>query len=109
MGTSVATPRGIGVVARFDEATKLYTVTLGDRDVEVPRGEILIQTRTETPVGETPIGETPIDETPGSTSVGLLEKEEEKEEEDRKGGESEGLEDEAPVQVESDGAFGARG
>lgn len=101
MGTSVATPRGIGVVARFDEATKLYTVTLGDRDVEVPRGEILIQTRTETPVGETPIGETPV-----STSVGLLEKENE---EDRKGGESEGLEDEAPVQVESDGAFGARG
>ena len=106
MGTSVATPRGIGVVARFDEATKLYTVTLGDRDVEVPRGEILIQTRTETPVGETPIGETPIGETPVSTSVGLLEKENE---EDRKGGESEGLEDEAPVQVESDGAFGARG
>lgn len=106
MGTSVATPRGIGVVARFDEATKLYTVTLGDRDVEVPRGEILIQTRTETPVGETPIGETPIGETPVSTSVGLLEKEKE---EDRKGGESEGLEDEAPVQVESDGAFGARG
>lgn len=101
MGTSVATPRGIGVVARFDEATKLYTVTLGDRDVEVPRGEILIQTRTETPIGETPIGETPV-----STSVGLLEKENE---EDRKGGESEGLEDEAPVQVESDGAFGARG
>lgn len=97
----MATPRGIGVVARFDEATKLYTVTLGDRDVEVPRGEILIQTRTETPIGETPIGETPV-----STSVGLLEKENE---EDRKGGESEGLEDEAPVQVESDGAFGARG
>ena len=43
VGTRVATPQGIGVVARFDPESKLYTVTLPDRQVEVPRGEILVQ------------------------------------------------------------------
>lgn len=43
VGTRVATPQGIGVVARFDAESKLYTVTLPGRQVEVPRGEILVQ------------------------------------------------------------------
>ena len=90
VGTAVATPKGNGVIARFDSLSKLYTITLPDGEVEYPRGDILVQPKTgsesESEEGESPAGEP-------SVSV----KQESVHE----------TEDEAPVQVESDGSTSA--
>lgn len=74
VGTRVATPQGIGVVARFDPESKLYTVTLPDRQVEVPRGEILVQPKPDADADADACSEEPDlpDEAPAAGRHGAL-------------------------------------
>ena len=79
-GTVVSTPQGQGSILRYDANTRLYTVLIGEKEVEMPRGDLLIQ--------------------PASEGTSEEEKEEEKEEEEEEVKEEE--EEETPVQVEVD-------
>ena len=117
VGTRVDTPQGVGVVARFDAESKLYTVTLPDRQVEIPRGEILVHPKSETPASS---DETDLpDETlaPASASASGVDAGSASASASalasalasasvKKAEDSEELGDEAPVQIESDGGFG---
>ena len=46
-GTVVSTPQGQGSILRYDASTKLYTVQINEKEVEMPRGDLLIQPASE--------------------------------------------------------------
>ena len=46
-GTVVSTPQGQGSILRYDANTKLYTVQISEKEVEMPRGDLLIQPASE--------------------------------------------------------------
>ena len=85
-GTVVSTPQGQGSILRYDANTKLYTVQISEKEVEMPRGDLLIQPASE-----------------GTSEEEKEEKEkEEKEEEEKVEVKEEEEEEETPVQVEVD-------
>ena len=92
-GTVVSTPQGQGSILRYDANTKLYTVQISEKEVEMPRGDLLIQPASE-----------------GTSEEEKEEKEKEKEEKEEKEKEKEEKvevkeeeeEEETPVQVEVD-------
>ena len=121
VGTRVDTPQGVGVVARFDAESKLYTVTLPDRQVEIPRGEILVHPKSETPASSdetdlpdetlAPASASGVDAGSASASVSASASASASalvsaSASVKKAEDSEELGDEAPVQIESDGGFG---
>lgn len=123
VGTRVDTPQGVGVVARFDAESKLYTVTLPDRQVEIPRGEILVHPKSETPASSdetdlpdetlAPASASGVDAGSASASVSVSASalasasvSASASASVKKAEDSEELGDEAPVQIESDGGFG---
>ena len=80
----VATPLGEGAIVKYDAASKLYTVRVGEKEAEMPRGDLLIQ--------------------PASESPNEAASEEEKEEKEEKAEvpEATEAEEETPIQVEVD-------
>lgn len=94
-GTVVSTPQGQGSILRYDANTKLYTVQISEKEVEMPRGDLLIQPASE-----------------GTSEEEKEEKEKEKEEkeeeekvevkEEKVEVKEEEEEEETPVQVEVD-------
>lgn len=86
-GTVVSTPQGQGSILRYDASTKLYTVQINEKEVEMPRGDLLIQPASE-----------------GTSEEEKEEKEKEKEEKEEEKVEvkEEEEEEETPVQVEVD-------
>ena len=85
-GTVVSTPQGQGSILRYDANTKLYTVQISEKEVEMPRGDLLIQPASE-----------------GTSEEEKEEKEkDEKEEEEKVEVKEEEEEEETPVQVEVD-------
>ena len=96
-GTVVSTPQGQGSILRYDANTKLYTVQISEKEVEMPRGDLLIQ----------PASEGTSEEEKEEKEKEKEEKEEEekvevKEEEKKVEVKEEEEEEETPVQVEVD-------
>lgn len=94
-GTVVSTPQGQGSILRYDANTKLYTVQISEKEVEMPRGDLLIQ----------PASEGTSEEEKEEKEKEKEEKEEEKEEkeeEEKVEVKEEEEEEETPVQVEVD-------
>ena len=92
-GTVVSTPQGQGSILRYDANTKLYTVQISEKEVEMPRGDLLIQ----------PASEGTSEEEKEEKEKEEKEKEkEEKEEEEKVEVKEEEEEEETPVQVEVD-------
>ena len=92
-GTVVSTPQGQGSILRYDANTKLYTVQISEKEVEMPRGDLLIQ----------PASEGTSEEEKEEKEKEKEEKEkekEEKEEEEKVEVKEEEEEEETPVQVE---------
>ena len=84
-GTVVSTPQGQGSILRYDANTKLYTVQISEKEVEMPRGDLLIQPASE-----------------GTSEEEKEEKEKEEKEEEKVEVKEEEEEEETPVQVEVD-------
>ena len=89
-GTVVSTPQGQGSILRYDANTKLYTVQISEKEVEMPRGDLLIQPASEG------TSEEEKEETEKETEK------EAKEEEEKVEVTEEEEEEETPVQVEVD-------
>ena len=107
IGSVVATPLGEGTIVKYDAAAKLYTVRVGEKEAEMPRGDLLIQPASESPnecpseeekpeVKEEVKEEEPKEEE--ETEKEETEKEETEKEETEKVEETE----ETPIQVEVD-------
>lgn len=84
-GTVVSTPQGQGSILRYDANTKLYTVQISEKEVEMPRGDLLIQPASE-----------------GTSEEEKEEKEKEKEEKEEKEKEEEEKEEEEKVEVKEE-------
>ena len=102
IGSVVATPLGEGTIVKYDAAAKLYTVRVGEKEAEMPRGDLLIQPASESP------NECPSEEEKPEVKEEVKE-EEPKEEEDKMEEETEKEEtekmeetEETPIQVEVD-------
>ena len=104
IGSVVATPLGEGTIVKYDAAAKLYTVRVGEKEAEMPRGDLLIQPASESP-NECPSEE----EKPEVKEEEVKEEEEKMEEEETEKEETEKEEtekveetEETPIQVEVD-------
>lgn len=99
IGSVVATPLGEGTIVKYDAAAKLYTVRVGEKEAEMPRGDLLIQPASESP-NECPSEE----EKPEVKEEEPKEEEEKMEEEETEKEETEKVEEteETPIQVEVD-------
>ena len=101
IGSVVATPLGEGTIVKYDAAAKLYTVRVGEKEAEMPRGDLLIQPASESP-NECPSEE----EKPEVKEEEPKEEEEKMEEEETETEETEKEEtekmEETPIQVEVD-------
>lgn len=104
IGSVVATPLGEGTIVKYDAAAKLYTVRVGEKEAEMPRGDLLIQPASESP-NECPSEE----EKPEVKEEEVKEEEEKMEEEETEKVETEKEEtekveetEETPIQVEVD-------
>ena len=97
IGSVVATPLGEGTIVKYDAAAKLYTVRVGEKEAEMPRGDLLIQPASESP------NECPSEEEKPEAKEEVKE-EEPKEEEETEKEETEKMEEteETPIQVEVD-------
>ena len=101
IGSVVATPLGEGTIVKYDAAAKLYTVRVGEKEAEMPRGDLLIQPASESP-NECPSEEEKPEvkeEEPKEEEEKMEEEETEKEETEKE--ETEKVE-ETPIQVEVD-------
>ena len=101
IGSVVATPLGEGTIVKYDAAAKLYTVRVGEKEAEMPRGDLLIQPASESP-NECPSEEEKPEvkeEEPKEEEEKMEEEETEKEETEKE--ETEKME-ETPIQVEVD-------
>ena len=99
IGSVVATPLGEGTIVKYDAAAKLYTVRVGEKEAEMPRGDLLIQPASESP-NECPSEE----EKPEVKEEEPKEEEDKMEEEETEKEETEKMEEteETPIQVEVD-------
>lgn len=104
IGSVVATPLGEGTIVKYDAVAKLYTVRVGEKEAEMPRGDLLIQPASESP-NECPSEE----EKPEVKEEEVKEEEEKMEEEETEKEETEKEEtekveetEETPIQVEVD-------
>ena len=99
IGSVVATPLGEGTIVKYDAAAKLYTVRVGEKEAEMPRGDLLIQPASESP-NECPSEE----EKPEVKEEEPKEEEDKMEEEETEKEETEKVEEteETPIQVEVD-------
>ena len=97
IGSVVATPLGEGTIVKYDAAAKLYTVRVGEKEADMPRGDLLIQPASESP------NECPSEEEKPEAKEEVKE-EEPKEEEDKMEEEETEKEEteETPIQVEVD-------
>lgn len=103
IGSVVATPLGEGTIVKYDAAAKLYTVRVGEKEAEMPRGDLLIQPASESP-NECPSEEEKPEvkeEEPKEEEEKMEEEETEKEETEKMETEKEETE-ETPIQVEVD-------
>ena len=100
IGSVVATPLGEGTIVKYDAAAKLYTVRVGEKEAEMPRGDLLIQPASESP------NECPSEEEKPEVKEEVKEEEEKMEEEETEKEETEKEEtekmEETPIQVEVD-------
>ena len=107
IGSVVATPLGEGTIVKYDAAAKLYTVRVGEKEAEMPRGDLLIQPASESP------NECPSEEEKPEAKEEVKEEEpkeeeetekEETEKEETEKEETEKMEEteETPIQVEVD-------
>ena len=109
IGSVVATPLGEGTIVKYDAAAKLYTVRVGEKEAEMPRGDLLIQPASESP-NECPSEEEKPEvkeEEPKEEEDKMEEEETEKEETEKEETEKEETEkmeetEETPIQVEVD-------
>ena len=108
IGSVVATPLGEGTIVKYDAAVKLYTVRVGEKEAEMPRGDLLIQPASESPnecpsEEEKPEAKEEVkEEEPKEEEDKMEEEETEKEETEKE--ETEKMEEmeETPIQVEVD-------
>ena len=100
IGSVVATPLGEGTIVKYDAAAKLYTVRVGEKEAEMPRGDLLIQPASESP------NECPSEEEKPEAKEEEPKEEEKMEEEETEKEETEKEEtekmEETPIQVEVD-------
>ena len=113
IGSVVATPLGEGTIVKYDAAAKLYTVRVGEKEAEMPRGDLLIQPASESPnecpsEEEKPEAKEEVkEEEPKEEEDKMEEEETEKEETEKEETEKEETEkmeetEETPIQVEVD-------
>lgn len=107
IGSVVATPLGEGTIVKYDAAAKLYTVRVGEKEAEMPRGDLLIQPASESPnecpsEEEKPEAKEEVKEEEPKEEEDKMEEETEKEETEKE--ETEKMEEmeETPIQVEVD-------
>ena len=103
IGSVVATPLGEGTIVEYDAAAKLYTVRVGEKEAEMPRGDLLIQPASESPnecpsEEEKPEAKEEVKEEEPKEEEDKMEEEETEKEETEKMEETE----ETPIQVEVD-------
>ena len=103
IGSVVATPLGEGTIVKYDAAAKLYTVRVGEKEAEMPRGDLLIQPASESPnecpsEEEKPEAKEEVKEEEPKEEEDKMEEEETEKEETEKMEETE----ETPIQVEVD-------
>lgn len=101
----VATPLGQGSIVKYDAASKLYTVRVGEKEAEMPRGDLLIQPASESPNECGSDEEKEAKEVKEEEEKEVKVKKEEKvkvKEEMEVEEEKEEMEEEAPIQVEVD-------
>ena len=104
IGSVVATPLGEGTIVKYDAAAKLYTVRVGEKEAEMPRGDLLIQPASESP-NECPSEEEKPEvkeEEPKEEEEKMDEEETEKEETEKEETEKVEETEETPIQVEVD-------
>ena len=104
IGSVVATPLGEGTIVKYDAAAKLYTVRVGEKEAEMPRGDLLIQPASESP-NECPSEEEKPEvkeEEPKEEEDKMEEEETEKEETEKEETEKMEETEETPIQVEVD-------
>lgn len=104
IGSVVATPLGEGTIVKYDAAAKLYTVRVGEKEAEMPRGDLLIQPASESP-NECPSEEEKPEvkeEEPKEEEEKMEEEETEKEETEKEETEKMEETEETPIQVEVD-------
>ena len=104
IGSVVATPLGEGTIVKYDAAAKLYTVRVGEKEAEMPRGDLLIQPASESP-NECPSEEEKPEvkeEEPKEEEEKMEEEETEKEETEKEETEKVEETEETPIQVEVD-------
>ena len=108
IGSVVATPLGEGTIVKYDAAAKLYTVRVGEKEAEMPRGDLLIQPASESPnecpsEEEKPEAKEEVKEEEPKEEEDKMEAEETEKEETEKE-ETEKMEEteETPIQVEVD-------
>ena len=104
IGSVVATPLGEGTIVKYDAAAKLYTVRVGEKEAEMPRGDLLIQPASESP-NECPSEEEKPEvkeEEPKEEEDKMEEEETEKEETEKEETEKVEETEETPIQVEVD-------
>lgn len=47
VGSAVTTPQGAGVITAYDPQSKLYSVAIGESEVQLPRKDLLVETAEE--------------------------------------------------------------
>lgn len=104
IGSVVATPLGEGTIVKYDAAAKLYTVRVGEKEAEMPRGDLLIQPASESPnecpsEEEKPEVKEEVEKEVEKEEVEKVEKEKEKEKEEVK---EEKMEEEKPETEETE-------
>lgn len=87
-GTAVSIPQGEGVIQSYDPTSKLYTIAIGDSQVELPRRSILIRPPPESGSEDEENEGSGIEEAPLPEKEGI-----------------ESPEEEVPIQVECDGTL----
>ena len=108
IGSVVATPLGEGTIVKYDAAAKLYTVRVGEKEAEMPRGDLLIQPASESPnecpsEEEKPEAKEEVkEEEPKEEEDKMEEEETEKEETEKEETEKVEETEETPIQVEVD-------
>ena len=108
IGSVVATPLGEGTIVKYDAAAKLYTVRVGEKEAEMPRGDLLIQPASESPnecpsEEEKPEAKEEVkEEEPKEEEDKMEEEETEKEETEKEETEKMEETEETPIQVEVD-------
>lgn len=107
IGSVVATPLGEGTIVKYDAAAKLYTVRVGEKEAEMPRGDLLIQPASESPnecpsEEEKPEVKEEVKEEEPKEEEDKMEEETEKEETEKEETEKMEETEETPIQVEVD-------